>query len=394
MKVVFACAVAGAVAGSAACAATKPYTRNVAIVVYDQAEPLDWTGPFEVYNDAARFGAANGVDAFHVYIVSKSKDPVNAQGMHVVPSYSIQDAPKPDLVVFPGGPSSRVYDDPEFFAWAKKVSIEAEIAQSVCTGAFVLGKAGLLDGLEVTTFHGAIDGLQKSFPKAAVKRGRRFVDNGHVVTTAGISAGIDGSLHVVARLLGRRVADEVANYMEYAWVPEASLAMGYSYLNPSTDARGRLAQSADVQFGSKNFAEAEKIYRALADERPDDAEAWSSLGAALRAQQKHAPAAEAFVKSVAGSKSDHAPYAWYAAAVEFAKAGRKEDAIGTLEKAFAAGYKDRNLAAEPALAAIASDPRVRQLVATKSPRLEALPARSSAWPPSPPGRREPPAARA
>jgi transcriptional regulator GlxA family with amidase domain len=228
---------------AAACADAKPYTRNVAIVVYANAQPLDWTGPYEVYHDAAGFGAAHGQDAFNVYIVAKTKDPVDAQGLRVVPDYSIADAPKPDIVVFPGGPSSTITEDPEFFAWARKAALEAEIAQSVCTGAFVLGKAGMLDGLEVTTFHGSIDRLQQSYPKAAVKRGRRFVDNGQVVTTAGISAGIDGSLHVVARLLGRSVADDVAMYMEYAWSPEASLAMEYSYLNPSTDDRGRESQT-------------------------------------------------------------------------------------------------------------------------------------------------------
>ena len=202
-----------------ACAERKPYTRNVAIVVYEDAEPLDWAGPFEVYIDGGQFGAAHGESAFNVYIVSKTKAPVNAQGLTVVPQYSIQDAPKPDIVLFPGGPANKITDDAEFFAWAKKAAEEAEIAQSVCTGASVLGKAGLLDGLEVTTFHGAIDRLQRRYPKAMVKRGLRYVDNGHVVTTAGISAGIDGSLHLVARLLGRRVADAVANYMEYAWVP-------------------------------------------------------------------------------------------------------------------------------------------------------------------------------
>jgi putative intracellular protease/amidase len=211
-------AVAGA-AGPCVAAPAKPYTRNVAIVIYDNAEPLDWTGPYEVYNDAASFGSANGLRAFNVYVVSKTKDAVNSQGMWVVPGYSIADAPKPDIVLFPGGPSNKIYDDPEWFAWAKKACDEAEIAQSVCTGAFVLGKAGLLDGLEVTTHYGSIDRLGEMYPKAQVKRGRRFVDNGHVVTTAGISAGIDGSLHVVARLLGRKVADEVARYMEYAWFP-------------------------------------------------------------------------------------------------------------------------------------------------------------------------------
>ena len=169
----------GFLAGPCVAAPAKPYTRNVAIVIYENAEPLDWTGPFEVYNDAAMSGAAHGQPAFNVYVVSKTKETVDSQGMHVVPNYSIADAPKPDIVLFPGGPSGKIYDDPEFFAWAKKASTEAEIAQSVCTGAFVLGKAGLLDGLEVTTHHGSIDRLGELYPKAAVKRGRRFVDNGH-----------------------------------------------------------------------------------------------------------------------------------------------------------------------------------------------------------------------
>jgi len=355
-----------ALLATSACAERKPYTRNVAIVVYENAEPLDWTGPFEVYNDAANFGAVNGENAFNVYIVSKTKDPLNAQGLWVVPTYSIKDAPKPDIVLFPGGPSNKITDDPEFFAWAKKASEEAEIAQSVCTGASVLGKAGLLDGLEVTTFHGAIDGLQKKYPKAMVKRGRRYVDNGHVVTTAGISAGIDGSLHLVARLLGRQVADDVANYMEYAWVPEASLANGYSYLNPSTDDRGRTLQVAEMRYESKNYPEAEKIYDAVLKENPKDTRTWGSMAMTLRAQEKHAAAGDAFARHAEGSTGHMVSYVWYAAAVEYAKAGNKDKAVGTLEKAFAAGYPDRAAAAtDPELAAIASDPRMKTLMAKK-----------------------------
>jgi hypothetical protein len=85
-------------------AARTTYTRNVAIVVYDMAEPLDWTGPFEVYNDAAHFGSSRGDDAFNVYLVSKTTEPLNSQGMKVLPQYSIQNAPKPDIVLFPAGP--------------------------------------------------------------------------------------------------------------------------------------------------------------------------------------------------------------------------------------------------------------------------------------------------
>ena len=345
----------------------KPYTRNVAIVVYENAQPLDWTGPYEVYNDAARFGAVAGAPAFKVYVVSKTKAHLNLQGLTVTPTYSIADAPKPDIVMFPGGPSDRVYNDPEFFAWAEKASREAEIAQSVCTGAFVLGKAGLLDGLEVTTFHGAIDSLQRTYPKAAVKSGRRFVDNGHVVTTAGISAGIDGSLHVVARLLGRRVADQVATYMEYSWSPEATLAGGYSYLNPSTDERGRLVQIAEVQAESKNFVEAEAAFRALLKGNPADGDSWSGLAFVLQQRNDHAGAGQALARSAEGAPPGRAPYAYYDAAVEYAKAGRDDDAVDMLAKAFAAGYHDREaVKTDPVLARLRDQPRLQKLVSERA----------------------------
>ena len=278
----------------------------MAIVIYENVQPLDWTGPYEVYNDAGRFGAANNENAFNVYTVSKTMEPVNGQGLKLLPNYSIENAPRPDIVVFPGGPAAKVHGDPVFFAWAEKVAKEAEIAQSVCTGAFVLAKAGLLDGLEVTTFHGAIDSLQQEYPKTSVKRGRRFVDNGRVVTTAGISAGIDGSLHVVARLLGRRVADQTAKYMEYAWSPEASLAGGYSYFNPSTDDLGREAQAAGMHLQEKRYAEAEKAFRAILARSPDSEDTWQGLGYALQGQKQHAGAADALVRAVGAGADPHA----------------------------------------------------------------------------------------
>jgi putative intracellular protease/amidase len=344
----------------------KSYTRNVAIVVYENAEPLDWTGPFEVYNDAARFGSANGQDAFNVYVVSKTSEPLDCQGLKVVPQYSIQNAPKPDIVLFPGGPSSKIYDDPAFFAWAKKASQEAEIAQSVCTGAFVLGKAGLLDNLEVTTHYGSIDKLQSTYPNAHVKRGRRFVDNGHVVTTAGISAGIDGSLHVVARLLGRRVADDVAQYMEYHWSPESSLAENYSYFNPSTDDRGRKAQTGDMQYADKNYSAAEATFRSIVKEDPSNRDAWGSLAWTLDKLGNHTESAQAFVRSVDGTQDMRAAYGYYNAASQYAQAQKSDEAVAMLEKAFQVGFPNKSaITTDPNFASLKDDPRVKQLVAAR-----------------------------
>src|SRR5262245_32358662 len=366
MKLIVTIAMLGLLAASANAAERKPYTRNVAIVVYDMAEPLDWTGPFEVYNDAARVASVGGEQAFNVYVVSKTTEPVNSQGMTVRPSYSIENAPKPDIVVFAGGPSSRVYEDPAFFAWAKKASKEAEIAQSVCTGAFVLARAGMLDNLEVTTHHGSIESLQRNYPKAQVKTGRRFVDNGHVVTTAGISAGIDGSLHVVARLLGRRVADEVANYMEYNWSPEATLANQYSYLNPSTGDRGRLAQTGDMQYSDKNYAQAEATYRSILKDDPGNTDVLSSLGWTLSKRDQHLEAAQAFEKSVGDAKDGHSAWMCFTTAAEYAQANRKDDALRMLKTAQERCFTDRQaVKQDPRFASLQSDPRMKQLLASQ-----------------------------
>ncbi len=345
----------------------KEYTRNVAIVVYENVQPLDWTGPYEVYNDAGSFGGVSGKRAFNVYTVSKTDEVLNAQGIQIKPTYSIKNAPKPDIVVFPGGPaSSEINDDPEFFAWAKKVATEAEIAQSVCTGAFVLGKAGLLDGKTVTTFYNAIEGLQRSYPKANVSDGRRYVDNGNVVTTAGISAGIDGSLHVVARLLGRRVADQVSRYMEYHWTPEPYLARAYQYLNPSTDETGRQLQAASMRLEEKNPAEAAKIYRAVLQERPSDGATWNLLGSALHGMKQHGEAADAFVRASSSAQGHALHHALYNAACAFAMAGKLDEGVEYLQKAYAAGFHDRDAVnSDPDLAALKNHPRLQAALATK-----------------------------
>jgi transcriptional regulator GlxA family with amidase domain len=217
-----------AMAGSAN-AAGKARTRNVAIVLYDQVELLDFAGPGEVFAAAGRAGATGEGPAFRVYTVARSKSPLTSEGfVKIVPEFSIEDAPKPDLVVFPGGGVQSIVGDPALMAWAKSAVDSSEIALSVCNGAFVLGSLGVLDGKTATTHFGAMPRLKSSFPKATVQEGRRFIDDGKIVTTAGVSAGIDGALHVVARLLGRAAADETARYMEYRWAPEPYLAQTYA----------------------------------------------------------------------------------------------------------------------------------------------------------------------
>jgi transcriptional regulator GlxA family with amidase domain len=223
------------------------YTRNVAIVLYEGVELLDFAGPGEVFKAAASFAAYKDQPAFNLYTVAATSKPITSQGfVKITPSYSIEDAPRPDIIVIPGGNSRTLTEDAKFMAWAGKATREADITLTVCTGAFVAGKAGLLDGAIATTWFGATDRLRQAFPKTTVQPGRRFVDNGSVITTAGVSAGIDGALHTVARLLGRAVADQTARYMEYHWTPEPYLSIDYSLLNPSLDDAGRAAQQAEL----------------------------------------------------------------------------------------------------------------------------------------------------
>ncbi|HYK44522.1 MAG TPA: DJ-1/PfpI family protein [Parafilimonas sp.] len=180
---------------------------NVAIFLYDKVELLDFAGPGEV------FASTNG---FHVYTVSADGKEIRSQGFVTVkPEYSIDNAPKPDIIVFPGGNTSASQKDKKVLEWVNKTIADGNTVMSVCTGAAILAKAGLLDNLTVTTHHGFIEGLQAMLPDGKVVTQTRFVDNGNIITTAGVSAGIDGALHMVARIKGQDVADATAWYMEY-----------------------------------------------------------------------------------------------------------------------------------------------------------------------------------
>jgi transcriptional regulator GlxA family with amidase domain len=189
--------------------------RNVAIFVFQGVELLDFAGPGEV------FAAAR--PRFKVFTVAASTEPIVSQGfVKIVPEYSIQDCPKPDLLVIPGGNTLAAQANPDVIAWVKRVSDENELTMSVCTGAFILAKAGLLDGREATTHWFHVTRLGKAAPNIQVRSDVRFVDTGKILTTAGVSAGIDGSLHVVERLLGHNAAARIAKGMEYKWDASAA----------------------------------------------------------------------------------------------------------------------------------------------------------------------------
>lgn len=197
--------------------------RSVAILMYDGAEVLDFAGPFEVF---AVTSELNDDALFEVSMVGASRQPVRAvNGMLVMPNRSFDELAGPDILVVPGGNGSRqAMHDPVLLGWTEQATRTAEIVMSVCSGARILGALGLLAGREVTTHHQVFEHLQQIEPTARLNRDARFVDTGQIITTGGISAGIDASFHVVARLLGRGIADGTAAYMEYAWQSERAYA--------------------------------------------------------------------------------------------------------------------------------------------------------------------------
>src|SRR5262245_43825046 len=189
-------------------------TRNLAILIFESVEVLDFCGPFEVFTVANRF---TDPPAFHVFTVAEKPGPVLTRGgLSVNPLHSLADCPRPDLLLVPGGQGTRrEMHNAVLTDWIKARSQDAELVLSVCTGALLLAKTGLLDATTATTHPGAIDLLREVAPKTSVHADRRFVDNGRVVCSAGIAAGIDMTLYVVDRLLGREVAEQTARQMEY-----------------------------------------------------------------------------------------------------------------------------------------------------------------------------------
>jgi transcriptional regulator GlxA family with amidase domain len=198
-----------------------PVTRRIGVLAFDEVEVLDLGGPFEVFTTASRVaqrGRPAAPPPFEVVILSTDGRAVHARGgLVIVPHGDLAGASQLDLVIVPGGVVTAVEQDPLVTGWLRARAREAEVVASVCTGAFVLAAAGLLDGREVTTHWEDQADLAAAYPALAVVADRRWVDGGSVVTSAGISAGIDMALHLVARLEGRDLAEATARQMEYDW---------------------------------------------------------------------------------------------------------------------------------------------------------------------------------
>jgi transcriptional regulator GlxA family with amidase domain len=191
--------------------------KNLAILVHDDVEVLDFCGPFEAFGVTGEAGAAH----YNVFTVAEESRPVRTNsGMIVQPNHAFEDCPDLFMLLVPGGSTGVLTENPRVMAWVAEQETKVEHLVSVCTGAYVLAELGLLDGLEATTHFSGYDRLQASAPTAVVRRDLRVADNGHIVTGAGVSAGIDLALHMIARLHGMQEADDVAEYMMYRWADE------------------------------------------------------------------------------------------------------------------------------------------------------------------------------
>jgi transcriptional regulator GlxA family with amidase domain len=193
----------------------------VAFLISEGAQVIDFAGPWEVFQDVMVPGRTD--HPFRLYTVSESTAPIHTSGgMKIVPDYNFENAPAPKVIVIPaqGKPSEATLE------WIRKSTKSTDVTMSVCTGAFVLAKTGLLSGKTATTFHGAFVPFANEFPDIYLKRGARFVEDGNLATAGGLSSGIDLALRVVERYFGREVAQKTAYNMEY---------QGLGWMNPDSN---------------------------------------------------------------------------------------------------------------------------------------------------------------
>lgn len=183
----------------------------VAMLLYPGVEIIDIAGPWEAF----------GTAGILVHTVAEKPDPLTLVfNQKVVPDFTFDTAPHADILLVPGGGYGQATENPRLIAWVQSKANEVSHVMSICTGAFILGKAGLLSGQTATATYGMVDDLL-AFPSVKVVHNQRFVDNGKIITTGGLTSGIDGALHLISRLLGVGAAQSSALEMEYDWTPNA-----------------------------------------------------------------------------------------------------------------------------------------------------------------------------
>lgn len=188
---------------------------KVGLFLFNDVEVLDFAGPFEVFSVTA---LDDGSQPFKVKTISEDGNSITAKnGLTVVPDYSFETAPSFDILIIPGGSGARKNEirKPHVISWIRQQAEMVLQLASVCTGSLLLAEAGLLNGLQATSHWASVDQMEQDYPLVDVVRGTKFVDEGRIITSAGISAGIDMSFRLIERLLGRKQAFDTAKRMEY-----------------------------------------------------------------------------------------------------------------------------------------------------------------------------------
>lgn len=183
---------------------------KVAILLFEGVQIIDFTGPFEVLGQAG----------YQVITVSENLSVVTNMGMKVNSDYTFANVPEASIFIIPGGEITGTRQSAETIQWIKEYSEKSDLVMSVCNGAIILADTGLLNGLTATTYYSAIPQLEREFPEINVVSDQRFIDNGKFITTAGLSSGIDGAMHIVEKLQGKAKAQSIALILEYNWKPE------------------------------------------------------------------------------------------------------------------------------------------------------------------------------
>ncbi|ANF98331.1 DJ-1/PfpI family protein [Paenibacillus bovis] len=190
---------------------------NVGIFLFNEVEVLDFAGPFEVFSISVH---SDGSKAFRVYTVSENGQMISARnGLQVQPEYSFATLPSVDILIIPGGYGAEEIEihKPQVIEWIRSHAAQQRVVASICTGALLLAEASLLDGLSATTHWMDLERLERDYPKVQTRSGIKYVDEGQILTSGGISAGIHLSLHLVRRYTGIETAERTARRMEYDW---------------------------------------------------------------------------------------------------------------------------------------------------------------------------------
>jgi transcriptional regulator GlxA family with amidase domain len=198
--------------------------RTVAIFIFDEVEVLDFAGPFEVFGVAGKQDGGEG--HFEVFTVAEKPSIATRNNLCITPTYTFENCPTPDILLIPGGGgfkpdgtplgTRREIHNEKLLTWVREMNQKGvELLLSVCTGSLILAKAGLLEGLSATTHFKAVEQMRQIAPNTKLFPEKRWVDNGRIILSAGISAGIDMSLYVVSKLHGKEVAAATAAYMQY-----------------------------------------------------------------------------------------------------------------------------------------------------------------------------------